>query len=80
MLDVHAEIRDNLHGSIALSVLENLVISHMRRDAAFAAVFARLRFSIWLFLVQRTHALNTRWVYCTLLPLRGVNFTITKNS
>ena len=28
MLDVHAEIRDNLHGSIALSVLENLVISH----------------------------------------------------
>ena len=28
MLDFHAEIRDNLHGSIALSVLENLVISH----------------------------------------------------
>ena len=35
MLDVHAEIRDNLHGSIALSVLENLVISH--------AVMQRLR-------------------------------------
>ncbi len=28
MLDVHAEIRDNLHGSIVLSLLENLVISH----------------------------------------------------
>lgn len=28
MLDVHAEIRDNLHGSIALTVLESLVISH----------------------------------------------------
>ncbi len=28
MLEAHAEIRDNLHGSITLSALENLVISH----------------------------------------------------
>lgn len=28
MLDVHAKIRDNLHGSIVVSPLENLVISH----------------------------------------------------
>ena len=29
MLDVHARIRDNLHGSIAVSSLEHLVISHV---------------------------------------------------